>query len=80
VQGAVSLKDVVWNGPCLTAKIATVAEFPHVVRFAIPKGMKSPRVSAKNAEVKMNVEFGGAVIAVEVFSSISTTVDVNLDF
>lgn len=79
-QGAVGVEDVVWNDSRLTAKIPVVGGFSQVVRFAVPKGMKSPRVSAKNAEVKMNVEFGGAVIAVEVFSSISTTVDVNLDF
>jgi hypothetical protein len=79
-QGAVGLEDIKWDGSRLTASISAVAGFSQVLRFAMPKGKMPSRVTAVNATVKTSIEFYGAVVAVEVLSQATGTVNVSLEF
>jgi hypothetical protein len=79
-QGAVGLEDIKWDGSRLTASISAVAGFSQVLRFAMPKDKMPSRVTAVNATVKTSIEFDGAVVAVEVLSQATGTVNVSLEF
>ena len=79
-QGAVGLLDQKWDGSRLSVKIAAVGGFSQIVRFAVPKGWKLKGATADGVGVKAKEEHDGRVVAVELLTPLSRTVDLCLDF
>ena len=79
-QGAVGLLDQKWDGSRLSVKIAAVGGFSQTVRFAVPKGWKLKGATADGVGVKAKEEHDGRVVAVELSTPLSRTVDLCLEF
>ena len=79
-QGAVGLLDQKWDGSRLSVKIAAVGGFSQTVRFAVPKGWKLKGATADGEGVKAKEEHDGRVIAVELSTPLTRTVDLCLEF
>jgi hypothetical protein len=61
-------------------KIAAVGGFSQIVRFAVPKGWKLKGATADGVGVKAKGEHDGRVVAVELSTPLSRTVDLCLEF